>query len=86
MRKVDYDKLQKSTGSTETQVAVDEAMDKKYGNIQNAYEEGFASAHGVRNETAESSGRVRHPEMADDTRPDRTPDSIEEENPGLADS
>jgi len=86
MRIVNYDQKDKNSGSTEEHIATDEAMDKKFGNIQNAYEEGFASADGVRAGTAESDGRVKHPEKGDDTRPKRTPDFIENENPGLADN
>ena len=86
MRIVKYDEKDKNSGSTEEHVATDEAMDKKFGNIQNAYEEGFASADGVRSGTAESDGRVKHPEKGDDTTPKRTPDFIEDENPGLADN
>jgi hypothetical protein len=83
MRKIDYDAHDRNTGSTETQIAVDEALEKKYGNLRHAYEEGFAASHGVRGETAETNGRAPHPDMADDSHPDRVPDSIEEENPGL---
>ena len=86
MRIIDYDKKEKSTGSTEEHVATDEAMDKKFGNLQHAYEEGFASSNGVRGGTAESDGRVKHPEEMDDSRPSRTPQSIEDEDPGLADN
>ena len=86
MRIVDYDKKDKNTGSTEGHIATDETVDKKFGNIQRAYEEGFASADGVRGGTAETDGRVKHPEKGDDSRPKRTPDSIENENPGLADN
>jgi hypothetical protein len=86
MRIVNYDQKDKNSGSTEEHVATDEAMDKKFGNIQNAYEEGFASADGVRGGTAETDGRVKHPEKGDDTNPKRTTNSIENENPGLADN
>ena len=86
MRIVNYDEKDKSSGSTETHVATYEAMDKKFGNMQNAYEEGFASADGVRGGTAETDGRVTHPEKGDDSIPKRTPDFIENENPGLADN
>lgn len=85
MRKHDYEKEEQETGNTATQVATDQPIEKIYGNPQYAFEEGFASAHGVRAGTAESSGRVKYPETIDDSRPDRTPNSIEKENPGLAD-
>ena len=86
MRVIDYDQKDKNTGSTEDHIATDEAIDKKFGNLQRAYEEGFASADGVRGGTAETNGRVTHPEKGDDTKPKRTLDSIENENPGLADN
>lgn len=87
MRRRDYDTLyDETTGNTETQIAADEPIWKKYGNVRNAYEEGFASSHGVRNETVETGGRARHPETQDHSKPDRVPDSIEKENPGLAES
>ena len=86
MRVIQYDKKDKNSGSVEGHVATDEAMEKKFGNLQNAYEEGFAASDGVRGGTAETDGRVEHPEKGDDTTPKRTPDSIEDENPGLADN
>ena len=86
MRIVNYDEKDKSSGNTQTHIATDESMKKKFGTIQNAYEEGFASADGVRAGTAESDGRVKHPEKGDDSIPKRTPNSIENENPGLADN
>jgi hypothetical protein len=86
MRIIDYDKQDKNTGSTEEHVATDEAVDKKFGNLQRAYQEGFASSDGVRGGTAETDGRIKRPEQGDDSRPKRTPDSIEDENPGLADN
>lgn len=86
MRIVDYDGKDKNSGNTAEHIATDKAIDKKFGTIQNAYEEGFAAADGVRGGTAESDGRVKHPERVDDSRPKRTPTSIENENPGLADN
>ena len=86
MRIINYDKKEKSSGNTEEHVATDEATEKKFGNMQHAYEEGFAASDGVRGGTAESDGRVKHPEEGDDSRPTRTPESIENENPGLADN
>jgi hypothetical protein len=86
MRVIDYDEKDKNTGSTEEHIATDEAISKKFGNMQNAYEEGFAASDGVRGGTAETDGRVTHPEKIDDSRPKRTPNSIEDENPGLADN
>ena len=86
MRIVNYDGKDKNSGNTETHIATDEAMDEKFGNIQNAYEEGFAAADGVRGGTVESDGRVKHPEKGDDSIPKRTPTYIENENPGLADN
>jgi hypothetical protein len=86
MRTVEYDEKDKNTGSTETHIATDEAIDKKFGTLQHAYEEGFAASDGVRGGTAETDGRVKHPEEGDDSKPKRTPQSIEDENPGLADN
>lgn len=85
MRIIYYDTKEKSTGSTEEHIATDETMDKKFGNMQHAYEEGFAASDGVRGGTAETDGHIKHPEEGDDTRPSRTLESIEDENPGLAD-
>lgn len=86
MRTIDYDKQDKNTGNTENQIAVDEPIEKRYGNMQLAYEEGFAAEDGVRAGTAETSGSVKYPELSDSSHPDRTPDSIKKENPGLADN
>ena len=86
MKVVYYDTKEKGSGSTEEHVATDEAIEKKFGNMQHAYEEGFASSNGVRGGTAETDGRVKHPEEGDDSKPARTPESIEDENPGLADN
>jgi len=83
---VDYNKRDKNTGSSEEHIATDETVDKKFGNTQRAYEVGFAASDGVRGETEETDGRVTHPEKGDDSRPKRTPNSIENENPGLADN
>ncbi len=86
MRTIDYDKQDKNTGSTENHVSTNEPVEKKFGNFQRAYEEGFAASDGVRGETAETDGRVKHPEKGDDSRPRRQDPSIENENPGLADN
>jgi hypothetical protein len=87
MRTIEYDDKETSdTGSTETHIATDEAMNKKFGNMQRALEEGFAASNGVRGGTAESDGRVKHPEKSDYSRPNRVTNSIEDENPGLADN
>jgi hypothetical protein len=67
MRFIDYDKKERSTGNIEGHIATDEAMDKKFGNMQHAYEEGFAASDGVRGGTAETDGHIKHPEEGDDT-------------------
>ena len=85
MRIIDYDKNEKNTGGSETHVAVDESIEKKFGN-ERAYEVGFSASDGVRAGTMETDGRVKHPEKGDDTIPKRTPEAIENENPGLADN
>jgi hypothetical protein len=61
-------------------------VEKKFGNLQLAYEEGFAASDGVRPETAETSGHAKHPETKDDAAVEGPEDSIENENPGLADN
>lgn len=55
------------------------------GDVQLSYEEGFGASSGIRPEVAETGGRAKAPEMQDDAIPDRTPDSLEKENAGLAD-
>lgn len=75
----------KESGNTETHIATDNYMDEHSDHYQNALEEGFASADGIRGVTAASGGRIKHPEKSDDARPSRIPASIENENPGLAD-
>lgn len=91
MRKINYNDKPIPTG-TSTHRGVDEQMEEtvKFEGTSdvtdNSYREGFAASSGVRNGTAETGGRVRHPETGDDSRPDRTPDSIENENAGLADN
>lgn len=86
MRRRDYDTMyDENSGGTETHLATDVKMDRvtHYIDAETSYEEGFASASGVRNETAESGGRLKHPETKDDA---RVPGSIEHENAGLADN
>ncbi len=85
MKTIDYDA--KDSASTENQIATDEMIKKnEYENLQHAYNEGFAASDGVRGETAETDGRVVATENSDDSHPKRVPDSIESENPGLADN
>ncbi len=86
MRKLRYDRKSKETGNTETLIAVDETIEEKFGNLQRAFNEGFAASSGVRGATAETNGRIVHPEKKDDSFPNAVPDSIENENPGLADN
>ncbi len=86
MRKVAYYEQDKNTGNTETLVAVDEIIEKKFGNLQRAYNEGFAASDGVRGATAETNGRVLYPEKWDNIKSDAKPNNIEDENPGLADN
>lgn len=86
MRTIDYDQKDNNTGNTEGHIATDEAMSKKFGNLQRAYQEGFAASDGVRGGTAETNGRVQHPEKGDSLRSGRVSNSIENENPGLADN
>ena len=86
MRVIPYENKNKKSGSTEEHVATDETADKKFGNIQRAYEVGFSASDGVRGGTMETEGRVKHPEKGDDTKPTGESKSIENENPGLADN
>lgn len=84
MLKRDYDRdYTKNTGNTETHIATDERMKME---DPLAYEEGFASASGVRPETSESGGRVRHPENKDAAKTAMVPNHIDEEDAGLAES
>lgn len=86
MRTIKYEETDQTTGSTETLIAVDESVQKKFGNMQRVYEEGFSASDGVRAGTAATNGRIRHPEKGEGPRPKRSENSIENENPGLADN
>lgn len=86
MRVIDDEINKKNTANTESHIATDEDIDKKFGNLMRADEVGFSASDGVRGGTMETDGRVKHPEKGDDTIPKRTPDVIENENPGLADN
>jgi hypothetical protein len=88
MRKIDYDSYyDETTGNTENHVAADELMERKtFAQQQAGYEVGFASASGVRSETAETEGRVRYPEKKDESRPSAVVAEFDEENAGLAES
>ena len=80
---IDYDT--KESGNTETHIATDTYMDEHSDHYQYALVEGFASADGIRGVTAASGGRVEHPAKSDAPIIDRIPESIGNENPGLAD-
>lgn len=54
----------KESASTETHLSVDEKI-RRSESESTSYEEGFATESGVRPETAESGGRIRHPEDKD---------------------
>lgn len=89
-RRRDYDTVyNENTGGTETHEAVDERMHNPH-DFANELEEGFASASGVRGETAATDGRIRHPETQDEERSNRLSrrarNSTENENAGLADN
>lgn len=78
---------------TSNHLGVDEMIEESLqegssadGRIAKIYEEGFAASSGVRSETADSGGRIKAPEMKDDALSDRTADSLEKENAGLADN
>ncbi len=95
----DYDTMyDESTGNSGNHIAADEMIRRRNnlqdnrtgyqegGSLRDAYEESFASASGVRGQTAETGGRIRHPETGDQLRPDPMPSQLEQENAGLADS
>lgn len=92
MKKRDYDTMyDQYSGSTETHLATDTKMKQVIERSSSAgdtmsYEEGFASASGIRPETAETGGRIKNPENKDAAKSDPTAASIKKENPGLADS
>ncbi len=65
---------------------VDATVNQRYGSRQNAYEMGFSSASGVRSETFESLGAVKHPETRDHALEEKEPENIAEENAGLAEA
>jgi hypothetical protein len=68
-------------------IPVDARFENKFGSVQKAYNEGFASAQGVHNETAETDGAANAPELQDAAlTPERAVNPIEQENAGLADN
>lgn len=83
MRTIKYDEQEKGTGNTQTHIAADTAMNDNYDSHKLA--EGFAASDGVWSALSEGGDRVA-PRSGDDSIPPRTPDSIREENPGLADN
>jgi hypothetical protein len=91
MKTRDYDTdYNKNTGNTDTHVATDTQMENtiRDGSTlgdREAFEEGFAAASGIRPETAESGGRIRHPESKDAARHDPVAKLVKNENSGLAD-
>jgi hypothetical protein len=86
MKTIDYDSQEKNTGNTPEHMATDQPMSKKFGNIQRAYEEGFAAADGIMSANTDPDGGIIHPAVGDASLPSRAPDTIEDENAGLADS
>ncbi len=85
MRKINYDEPEKYTGNTEPHIATDVMMEEGF-NSSLKLEEGFAASSGIRNETAETGGRVKAPEKGDASIPAITLAKFEEENAGLADA
>lgn len=85
MKTRDYETMyDETTGNTETHLAVDERLDME---DRLAFEEGFASASGIRPETAESGGRIKHPEDKDASIDDgRIDNQLDAQDSGLADS
>jgi len=91
MKKRDYDTKDSYTGGTDTHVAVDTKMrqvieDGSSEGDREAFQEGFASASGIRSETAETGGRIKNPENKDAARPGSEPKVTSKENSGLADN
>lgn len=85
MRTIHYNSQEKYTGNTETHIATDVMMNENF-NSSLKLEEGFAASSGIRNETAETGGRVKAPEKGDASIPAITLAKFEEENSGLADA
>lgn len=84
-RIVNYE--EETSPNTDTHLAVDEKIKQdRHSPAQPAMREGFAASSGVLNEVAETGGQIKNSELKDDPSPDRTPDDIEKENSGLADS
>ena len=86
---IDYDAP--DTASVENHLSVDEQMTQvidhpESGRQENAFREGFAASSGIRQEAAESGGRLGRREGKDDLRPHTVLENREEENAGLADS
>ena len=61
MRIINYNKKDKNSGNIQGHIATDETTDKKFGTIQNAFEEGFATVDGVHSELwpRQASGKWR---------------------------
>jgi len=80
------DTARPDTAGTETHLSVDDkiALDLSTP-AQAAMREGFAASYGIRQETAETGGRVRQGQTPDRLKDDPTPASLRNENAGLAD-
>jgi len=75
MRRVDYDKEEAGTGNTATHFATDVAVEQKFGNMQNAYREGFAESG---DQLPETVATTRRPPRGDEpilTDPSSVPDT-----------
>lgn len=81
---IDYD-AQESAG-TETQVAVDQPVEREYGSEYQALKVGFSTASGVRGEVMESGGHADAPELEDEAISRARENPVNKENAGLADS
>jgi hypothetical protein len=79
MPRYDYDA--KDSANTATHLAVDEKIRQSLGFGDSiSFEEGFAAESGVRQETAETGGRVRHAEDKDAPITKSADDMLEEES------
>ncbi|HEU5047265.1 MAG TPA: hypothetical protein VFT64_05405 [Rickettsiales bacterium] len=57
MRRINYDQEEVGTGNTATHFATDVSVEQKFGNMQNAYKEGFIGSDDQRMETVAVTGR-----------------------------
>lgn len=86
MRKIRYES--EDSPNTDNHLSVDTQMELVIDHPESnqrsrALSEGFAASSGIRPETAESGGTLKHPETKDGV---RSLSSVDKENAGLADN